>query len=44
VERPIFGQIRFMSYDGMKRKTDAASYLREIAYIESTGKDPFPFK
>jgi deoxyribodipyrimidine photo-lyase len=41
VERPVFGQIRFMSYDGMKRKTDAASYLREIAYIESTGKDPF---
>jgi deoxyribodipyrimidine photo-lyase len=43
-ERPIFGQIRFMSYDGMKRKTDAASYLREISYIESTGKDPFPLK
>lgn len=41
VERPIFGQIRWMSYDGMKRKTDSASYLREIAYIESTGKDPF---
>ena len=41
VERPIFGQIRWMSYDGMKRKTDAASYLREIAHIESTGKDPF---
>lgn len=41
VERPIFGQIRFMSYDGMKRKTDVASYLREIAYIETTGKDPF---
>ncbi len=41
VERPIFGQIRWMSYDGMKRKTDVASYLREIAYIESTGKDPF---
>jgi len=40
-ERPIFGQIRYMSYDGMKRKTDVASYLREIAYIESTGKDPF---
>ncbi len=42
VERPIFGQIRFMSYDGMKRKTDAAAYLREISYLESTGKDPFP--
>ena len=41
VERPIFGQIRFMSYDGMKRKTDVASYLREISYLETTGKDPF---
>lgn len=41
VERAIFGQIRYMSYDGMKRKTDAAAYLREIAYIQSNGKDPF---
>jgi deoxyribodipyrimidine photo-lyase len=41
VERPIFGQIRFMSYDGMKRKTDSASYLREISHLEHTGKDPF---
>jgi deoxyribodipyrimidine photo-lyase len=41
VERPIFGQIRFMSYDGMRRKTDSAAYLREIAHLEQTGKDPF---
>ncbi len=41
VERPIFGMLRYMSYDGIKRKTDVASYLREIAYIEQTGKDPF---
>ena len=38
-ERPIFGMIRWMSIDGMKRKTDVDSYLREIGYIESTGKD-----
>jgi deoxyribodipyrimidine photo-lyase len=41
-ERPVFGQIRWMSYDGMKRKTDVAAYLKEIEYLERTGKDPFP--
>ena len=40
-ERSIFGMVRYMGYDGMKRKTDVASYLREIAHIERTGKDPF---
>jgi len=40
-ERPIFGQIRYMSYDGMKRKTNIAGYLREIQFLEQTGKDPF---
>lgn len=39
VERPIFGQIRYMSYDGMKRKTDWASYLKEIDHLERTGQD-----
>lgn len=39
-ERPIFGMVRYMSYDGMKRKTDTAGYLQEIAYLERTGKDP----
>lgn len=38
-ERPIFGQIRYMSYDGMKRKTDYASYLREISHLETSGQD-----
>lgn len=38
-ERPIFGQIRYMSYDGMKRKTDWASYLKEIGHLSSTGQD-----
>jgi deoxyribodipyrimidine photo-lyase len=41
-ERPVFGQIRWMSYDGMKRKTDVVAYLKEIEYLERTGKDPFP--
>lgn len=38
-ERPIFGQVRYMSYEGMKRKTDTAAYIREIEYLERTGKD-----
>jgi len=30
VERPIFGQIRYMSYVGMRRKTGVDEYIREI--------------
>jgi len=41
VERPVFGQIRWMSLDGMKRKTDVDAYLKEIEFLERTGKDPF---
>jgi len=40
-ERAIFGQIRYMSYDGMKRKTNVAGYIKEIRFLEQTGKDPF---
>ena len=29
-ERAIFGQIRYMSYEGMRRKTNVDAYLREI--------------
>jgi deoxyribodipyrimidine photo-lyase len=29
-ERPVFGQLRYMSYDGMKRKTDVGAYINEI--------------
>ncbi len=43
-ERPIFGMVRFMGLDGMKRKTNVDSYLKEIAYLESTGIDPFCIK
>ena len=37
--RPIFGSIRFMSYDGMKRKTGVDAYVREIADLERSGAD-----
>ncbi len=29
-ERPIFGQLRYMSLEGMKRKTDVDAYIAEI--------------
>jgi deoxyribodipyrimidine photo-lyase len=29
-ERPIFGTMRYMSQEGMKRKTDTAAYIEEI--------------
>ena len=38
-ERPIFGSLRFMSFDGMKRKTNIGAYIEEIAQMERTGKD-----
>ena len=34
VERPIFGQVRYMSYDGMRRKTDVDAYIRSIEYLQ----------
>jgi len=40
-ERPVFGQIRYMSADGMRRKTDSEAYIAEIAQLERTGKDPY---
>jgi deoxyribodipyrimidine photo-lyase len=39
-DRPIFGTIRYMSLEGMKRKTNTGAYLEEIACLEKTGKDP----
>ena len=38
-ERPVFGKMRYMSLEGMKRKTDTAAYIREIAEMEKTGRD-----
>jgi deoxyribodipyrimidine photo-lyase len=33
-ERPIFGKLRYMSLDGMRRKTYVDAYLEEIAALE----------
>ena len=33
-ERPIFGMIRYMSYEGMRRKTDVDAYIREMEQSE----------
>ena len=40
-ERPIFGTIRWMSFEGMKRKTDVQAYIDEIVQLELMGSDPF---
>ena len=40
-ERAVFGTIRYMGLDGMKRKTDVPSYIKEIEFLDRTGKDPF---
>jgi deoxyribodipyrimidine photo-lyase len=40
-ERPVFGQIRHMSLDGMRSKTDTAAYIAGIVELERTGKDAF---
>ncbi|HEX3683770.1 MAG TPA: deoxyribodipyrimidine photo-lyase [Bryobacteraceae bacterium] len=33
-ERPIFGTMRYMSLEGMKRKTDTAAYIEEIRQLD----------
>ncbi|MEJ7607557.1 MAG: deoxyribodipyrimidine photo-lyase [Bryobacteraceae bacterium] len=38
-ERPIFGMTRYLSLDGMKRKTNVNAYIDEIAELERTGED-----
>lgn len=40
-ERPIFGLMRYMSLEGMRRKTKVGLYVQEIAELERTGKDPY---
>ncbi len=40
-ERPVFGMIRYMGLDGMKRKTGVDAYLREIGHLRINGIDPF---
>jgi deoxyribodipyrimidine photo-lyase len=38
-ERPIYGTIRSMVRSGMERKTNVNAYIREIEYLERTGKE-----
>jgi deoxyribodipyrimidine photo-lyase len=40
-ERPIFGQLRYMSLEGMRRKTDVDAYIKEVALLERTGREAF---
>jgi deoxyribodipyrimidine photo-lyase len=39
-ERPIFGKLRYMSLEGLRRKTNTQAYIDEIHQMERTGKDP----
>jgi deoxyribodipyrimidine photo-lyase len=38
-ERPIFGQLRYMSLEGMKRKTDVDAYIAEISSLKAARRD-----
>ena len=38
-ERPVFGKMRYMSYEGMKRKTNIQAYIAEIEQLSKTGRD-----
>jgi deoxyribodipyrimidine photo-lyase len=38
-ERPIFGMVRSMTRAGMDRKTDTSAYIKEVEYLERTGKE-----
>ena len=40
-ERAIFGKLRYMSLEGMKRKTDTQAYIDEINAVERSGRDDF---
>jgi deoxyribodipyrimidine photo-lyase len=39
--RRIFGSVRYMSYEGMRRKTGVDDYIQEISQLERTRRDPF---
>lgn len=39
--RPIFGLLRYMSFQGMKTKTNTKAYIQEIEELERTGADPY---
>ena len=40
-ERPDLWHDSLHVVRGMRRKTDIDAYIREIEYLERTGKDPF---
>jgi len=40
-ERPVFGKVRTMTLEGMRRKTEVERYIAEIAEMERSGRDPF---
>jgi deoxyribodipyrimidine photo-lyase len=37
-ERPIFGLVRFMSQDGLRRKFDADAYVRQLAALAASAQ------
>ena len=37
-ERPIFGKIRYMNYDGCKRKFNISNYQQKIKALVATVK------
>ena len=39
-ERPVFGQVRYMSYDGARRKFDVEAYVRRSAHLALDGRAP----
>ncbi len=43
-ERPVLGTLRYLSREGMERKTDVPAYLRQIRELERTGRLPDPIE
>lgn len=39
-ERPIFGKVRYMSLEGLRRKTDTEAYMKEIRQLAATAREP----
>ena len=36
-ERPVFGKVRYMNADGLRRKFDADAYTQKIARLATDG-------
>lgn len=41
-ERPVLGTLRYLSREGMERKSDVPAYLRWVAQLERAGAAPEP--